>query len=48
MDPTLVSLAQQGDKGAFRAVAETSSGRLKQVAYRILRDRDLAVAFVER
>lgn len=33
MDPRVVVRAQQGDKAAFRVIVETSSGRLKQVAY---------------
>jgi RNA polymerase sigma-70 factor (ECF subfamily) len=42
MDPRLVVAAQRGDRTAFRAITESSAGRLKQVAYRILHDRDLA------
>ena len=42
MDPRLVERAQQGDEAAFAAITEASHGRLKQIAYRILRDRHLA------
>lgn len=42
MDPALVMRAQQGDEVAFAAIAQTSHGHFKQVAYRILRDRHLA------
>jgi RNA polymerase sigma-70 factor (ECF subfamily) len=42
MDPRLVMLAQQGDEAAFADIAQASNGRLKQVAYRIVRDKDLA------
>jgi RNA polymerase sigma-70 factor (ECF subfamily) len=42
MDPGLVVLAQGGDRAAFHAIAEESAPRLKQVAYRILRDAGLA------
>jgi RNA polymerase sigma-70 factor, ECF subfamily len=34
--------AQRGDEVAFAAITEASHARLKQVAYRILRDRHLA------
>lgn len=42
MDPEIVMLAQGGDRAAFRAITVASGARLKQVAYRILRDQDLA------
>jgi RNA polymerase sigma-70 factor (ECF subfamily) len=42
MDPELVMRAQRGDEVAFAAITQASHGRLKQVAYRILRDRHLA------
>jgi RNA polymerase sigma-70 factor (ECF subfamily) len=42
MDPRLVELAQGGDRAAFRSITDASVNRLKQVAYRILRDHDLA------
>ena len=42
MDLRLVTLAQQGDEGAFSAVAHEIAGRLYAIAYRILRDHDRA------
>ncbi len=42
MDTTLVVRAQQGDEVAFAAIMQAAHGRLKQVAYRILRDPHLA------
>ena len=42
MDPQLVARAQRGDQIAFRAIAEATHVRLKQTAYRILRDLHLA------
>jgi len=42
MDPALVTRAQQGDEVAFAAIAQATHGRFKQVAFRILRDRQLA------
>ena len=42
MDATLVVRAQRGDEIAFAAITQATSGRFKQVSYRILRDRHLA------
>lgn len=42
MDTRLVMRAQRGDEVAFAAITQASSGRFKQVSYRILRDRHLA------
>ena len=42
MDPQLVERAQRGDEAAFAAITQASHVRLKQTAYRILRDRHLA------
>ena len=42
MDPRLVRRAQQGDEAAFAAIVRLTHDRLKQVAYRILRDPYLA------
>lgn len=42
MDPRLVERAQRGDEAAFAAITQASHVRLKQTAYRILRDRHLA------
>ena len=42
MDPRLVKRAQQGDEAAFAAIVRLAHDRLKQVAYRILRDPYLA------
>jgi RNA polymerase sigma-70 factor (ECF subfamily) len=38
----LVERAQHGDRDAFGALAKAAAGRLHAVAYRILRDADLA------
>lgn len=42
MDTDLVVRAQDGDQAAFALLAERGYGRLQQLAYRILRDRELA------
>ena len=42
MDPQLVTRAQRGDQVAFNAIAQATHVRLKQTAYRILRDLHLA------
>ncbi len=42
MDTELVIRAQRGDEAAFAAITQASHVRLKQTAYRILRDRHLA------
>src|SRR5207253_2256580 len=42
MDTTLVTRAQNGDEGAFASLAVAVGDRLHAVAYRILRDTDLA------
>ena len=42
MDEALVVRAQQGDEVAFATITQATSGRFKQVAYRVLRDRHLA------
>ena len=42
MDPQLVIRAQRGDQVAFNAIAQATHVRLKQTAYRILRDLHLA------
>lgn len=42
MDPSLVTRAQQGDEDAFARLAVAIGDRLHAVAYRILRDTDLA------
>ncbi len=42
MDADLVVRAQNGDEIAFARVADDIYGRLQQLAYRILRDPDLA------
>ena len=42
MDAETVMRAQRGDEVAFAAITQASHGRLKQVAFRILRDRHLA------
>ena len=42
MDPQLVARAQRGDQVAFNAIAQATHVRLKQTAYRILRDLHLA------
>ncbi len=42
MDTELVIHARNGDQQAFAALAESSYGRLHQVAFRILRDRPAA------
>jgi RNA polymerase sigma-70 factor (ECF subfamily) len=42
MDKALVVRAQRGDEVAFAAITQATSGRFKQVSYRILRDRHLA------
>ena len=42
MDTKLVTMAQQGDQVAFAAINEASQQRLKNVAYRILRDHSRA------
>jgi RNA polymerase sigma-70 factor (ECF subfamily) len=42
MDTQLVIRAQGGDEAAFDAVVDAAYGRLQQVAYRILRDPQLA------
>src|SRR5436309_3632695 len=42
MDPILVTRAQHGDEGAFASLAVAVGDRLHAVAYRILRDTDLA------
>jgi RNA polymerase sigma-70 factor (ECF subfamily) len=42
MDTTLVVRAQRGDEEAFASLAVAVGGRLHAVAYRILRDFDLA------
>ena len=38
----LVDAARHGDREAFEALARAGSGRLYAIAYRILRDADLA------
>jgi RNA polymerase sigma-70 factor (ECF subfamily) len=42
MDTRLVVRAQRGDEVAFAAITRASSGRFKQIAFRVLRDRHLA------
>ena len=42
MDTELVTRAQRGDEGAFASLAVAVGDRLHAVAYRILRDTDLA------
>jgi len=42
MDKTLVSRAQQGDQAAFAELATANYGRLRSLAFGILRDRTLA------
>lgn len=42
MDTDLVVRAQQGDQVAFARLADAAYGRLQQLAFRILRDRELA------
>ena len=42
MDTSLVERAQHGDEGAFTSLAVALGDRLHAVAYRILRDTDLA------
>jgi RNA polymerase sigma-70 factor (ECF subfamily) len=42
MDTTLVTRAQHGDEQAFASLAVAAGNRLHAVAYRILRDTDLA------
>jgi RNA polymerase sigma-70 factor, ECF subfamily len=42
MDRSLVVRAQNGDRGAFEALATTLYGRLHRIAYTILRDVGLA------
>jgi RNA polymerase sigma-70 factor (ECF subfamily) len=42
MDTELVIRAQRGDEGAFASLAVAAGDRLHAVAYRILRDTDLA------
>jgi RNA polymerase sigma-70 factor (ECF subfamily) len=42
VDLRLVTQAQQGDEGAFSAIAREIAGRLYAIAYRILRDHDRA------
>ncbi len=42
MDPTLVERARDGDEEAFASLASSIVGHLHAVAYRILRDADLA------
>jgi DNA-directed RNA polymerase specialized sigma24 family protein len=40
--PELVDAARHGDREAFEALVRAGSGRLYAIAYRILRDADLA------
>jgi RNA polymerase sigma factor (sigma-70 family) len=42
VNEALVVRAQQGDEAAFADITQATSGRFKQVAYRVLRDRHLA------
>lgn len=42
MDTELVTAAARGDEGAFASLAVAAGGRLHAVAYRILRDTNLA------
>jgi RNA polymerase sigma-70 factor (ECF subfamily) len=42
VDPELVERARRGDREAYDALARTSADRLYAIAYRIVRDRDLA------
>src|ERR1700693_40586 len=42
MDQELVALAQRGDEQAFASLAVAAGHRLHAVAFRILRDTDLA------
>jgi RNA polymerase sigma-70 factor, ECF subfamily len=42
MDRTLVERAREGDRDAFGQLAAEAIDRLYRVAYRILRDPDLA------
>ena len=42
MDTSLVTRAQRGDEGAFASLAVAIGDRLHAVAFRILRDTDLA------
>ena len=42
LDTSLVERAQRGDEGAFTSLAVAVGDRLHAVAYRILRDTDLA------
>ena len=42
MDRELVERARSGERDAYEALARTSADRLYAIAYRIVRDRDLA------
>jgi RNA polymerase sigma-70 factor (ECF subfamily) len=44
----LVRLAAQGDQAAFEALARASAGRMFAIAWRILRDHDLAEDAVQQ
>ena len=48
MDRELVERAQRGDRDAYEALARTSADRLYAIAYRIVRDGDLADEAVQR
>jgi RNA polymerase sigma-70 factor (ECF subfamily) len=42
MDPELVVQAQRGDQAAFASITQATYARMLDIAYRILRDRELA------
>jgi DNA-directed RNA polymerase specialized sigma24 family protein len=44
VDPTVVEAARNGDREAYERLAREAAGRLYPLAYRIVRDRDLADA----
>jgi RNA polymerase sigma-70 factor, ECF subfamily len=48
MDEQIVELARRGDRDAYEQLAASASRRLYPVAYRIVRDRDLADDALQR
>jgi RNA polymerase sigma factor (sigma-70 family) len=48
MDVQLVIRAQEGDETAFAAITAAQYGRLQQIAYRVLRDPELAEDATQR
>ena len=48
MDPTVVERARDGDYAAYEELARATADRLYPVAWRILRDRDLADDAVQK